>query len=199
MVLARSLPPRQRAFLSCSFFLRAFYPAGYAIKTLDGLAMFIKIFSAGGTIDKIYFDAKSDYQVGSPNIEKILADLQPGFDYKVTSLMRKDSLEMTDDDRVRLYQAVLQEPCTHILITHGTDTMVDTARQLASIKDKTLVLTGAMEPAMYKTSDAIFNIGCALAAAQIAPPGCYIAMNGRIFEYDKVRKNVAAGRFEDIP
>ena len=160
--------------------------------------MFIKILAAGGTIDKVYFDAKSDYQVGPPNIMTVLDGLKPGFDYAIESILRKDSLELTQKDRQRIREAAARDKADKIIITHGTDTMVETAGLLADIKQKTIVLTGALEPALFKTSDAVFNIGCAVAAVQILEPGIYIAMNGRVFPHDRVRKNVRMGRFEEI-
>lgn len=158
----------------------------------------ISIIAVGGTIDKIYFDAKSEYEVGPPNIERVLSELNLSIAYSVHSLMRKDSLDLTDEDRQLIASAVAQDPCTSILITHGTDTMVETARALKSITGKTIVLTGALEPALFKTSDAVFNIGCALGAVQSLPAGIYIAMNGRIFNADSVRKNLEKNRFEEI-
>jgi len=115
--------------------------------------------------------------------------------------MAKDSLEMTDEDRAQVRKAVAEAEEDQIIITHGTDTMVNTAKALDSasdntkISDKTIVLTGALAPAIFKDSDAIFNVGCALAAVQTARPGIYIAMNGRIFSHDSVRKDVANNRF----
>lgn len=156
----------------------------------------IHIFTTGGTIDKVYFDAKSTYEVGPPNIERVLGEMTLSVTYKVTSLMRKDSLEITDEDRQTVADAVRSCPEKMILVTHGTDTMVETAKKLASIEGKTIVLTGALEPALFKTSDALFNIGCALAAVQTAVPGVYITMNGAVFPYDKVWKNVEKNRFE---
>jgi len=156
----------------------------------------IKIFTTGGTIDKVYFDAKSTYQVGEPNISRVLAELPLDLDYTVTSVLRKDSLEMTPADRNVVIAAVQNAEEQQIIVTHGTDTMVDTAKALqAAVKDKTIVLTGALEPALFKTSDAMFNIGCAIAAVQSLPPGAYITMNGRIFESDNVVKNVELSRF----
>ena len=158
----------------------------------------ISIISVGGTIDKVYFDAKSEYEVGPPNIEKVLADLNLSITYRINSLMRKDSLDLTDDDRSLIAKTVDSDPCPRILITHGTDTMVETAKTLRGVSDKTIVLTGALEPALFKTSDAVFNIGCAIGAVQVLPPGVYIAMNGRIFSEGKVWKNEAMKRFEDL-
>ncbi len=109
--------------------------------------------------------------------------------------MQKDSLEMTDADRETVRQAVTAAPENEIVITHGTDTMVDTARVLDTIPNKTIVLTGALSPALFKNSDAMFNIGAALTAAQTKDAGVYIAMNGVIFDYDKVRKDVENNRF----
>jgi len=158
----------------------------------------ILIITTGGTIDKVYFDAKSEYEVGPPNIERILGEMNLTLRYRILSLMRKDSLDLTENDRHLICQAVEEEPEKMILITHGTDTMVETGHSLQSVAGKTIVLTGAIEPALFKTSDALFNIGCGLAAVQIAPPGVYIAMNGTIFDCKNVRKNRDKNRFERL-
>lgn len=155
----------------------------------------IKIFSVGGTIDKIYFDAKSSYEVGPPNITEVLSGLSLNLDYEVVSLMQKDSLEMTDADRETIRHAVSETSEDKIVITHGTDTMTHTAKALSSIPGKTIVLTGALSPALFKNSDAMFNIGAALTAAQTKPAGVYIAMNGVVYDHDKVRKDVENNRF----
>lgn len=158
----------------------------------------ITILTTGGTIDKVYFDAKSEYEVGPPNIERVLGELNLAIEYSITSLMRKDSLEITAEDRRIIRQAADEAATNYILITHGTDTMAETAEALMGLNDKTIVLTGALEPALFKTSDAMFNIGCALGAVQGLPPGVYIAMNGAVFTAGKVRKNLAINRFEEI-
>jgi len=158
----------------------------------------ISIITVGGTIDKVYFDAKSEYEVGPPNIEKVLSEMNLSLSYCVNSLMKKDSLDLTSDDRTLIAETVAKEPCERIIITHGTDTMVETATSLMEIKNKTIVLTGALEPALFKTSDAVFNIGCALGAVQSLAPGVYITMNGKVFAADKVRKNVKKNRFEEL-
>ena len=158
----------------------------------------ILIVTTGGTIDKVYFDAKSRYEVGPPNIERVLSELKLSITYRIQQLMRKDSLDMTEEDKKDIRDTVIQAPETRILITHGTDTMVETGKYLADVKQKTIVLTGALEPALFKTSDALFNIGCGLGAVQSSPPGVYIAMNGHIFDCMKVRKNVAENRFEPL-
>jgi L-asparaginase len=155
----------------------------------------IHIFTVGGTIDKIYFDAKSSYEVGPPNIPEILEALHLNMSYTVESLMRKDSLDMTDADRQTILTAVQGADEQRIVITHGTDTMVETAGVLSAVADKTIVLTGSLTPALFKNSDAMFNIGCALTAVQTMPAGVYIAMNGQIFRHDQVRKDREANRF----
>ena len=154
------------------------------------------IVTTGGTIDKIYFDDKSDYQIGEPQIGRMLNELDVGFRFTVIPLIRKDSLHITDEDRDLLRSGIAAQEASRVLVTHGTDTMIETARVLADIPDKTIVLTGALSPARFRGSDAEFNIGCAVGAVQCLPAGVYIAMNGRIWDPLKVRKNVAANRFE---
>ncbi|MGI8469530.1 MAG: asparaginase [Pyrinomonadaceae bacterium] len=160
--------------------------------------MKIKFYATGGTIDKVYFDAKSEYQVGAPQVEEILKDSNVAFDYEVESVLQKDSLEMTGADRRAIREIIKKEICDKIIITHGTDTMVETAKFLIEIENKTIVFTGAMEPARSRYTDATFNVGCAIGAVQTLANGVYIAMNGRIYEADKVRKNYDAKRFESI-
>ena len=156
------------------------------------------IITTGGTIDKIYFDDKSDYQVGEPQISQILHAMHVAFDFQVSALMRKDSLHITDRDRALIRAAVEASNCSHILITHGTDSMKATAGALDGIEDKTIVLTGALNPARFKDSDAVFNIGCAIGAVQALEPGVYISMNGKVWIPEEVRKNVRANRFEHV-
>jgi L-asparaginase len=154
------------------------------------------IITTGGTIDKIYFDDKSDYQVGEPQISQILHAMHVAFDFEVTALMRKDSLHITDDDRKLIRAAVAASDAPQVLITHGTDSMVNTALELRGLDGKTIVLTGALNPARFRDSDAIFNIGCAVGAVQCLPPGVYIVMNGRVWNPEHVRKNLQENRFE---
>ena len=156
----------------------------------------LKIFACGGTIDKVYFDAKSSFQVGEPQVVTVLRESNVCVDYEVESILRKDSLEMTAADRQLICTAVSQAEQSRILITHGTDTMIATARALLGIRGKTIVLTGSMEPAKFKVSDAGFNIGCAIAAVQTLPEGVYITMNGMILDPRHAVKNVGANRFE---
>ena len=159
----------------------------------------IKFFTTGGTIDKVYFDAASAFEVGESVIEHILREALVDYDVESVSLMRKDSLEMTDADRAAIRDAVAADPATRVIVTHGTDTMVDTARALEGLPDKTIVLTGALTPARFRSTDAIFNIGMAVAAAQSLPPGVYVAMSGQVFEADTVVKNRDRNRFERRP
>jgi len=160
--------------------------------------MQLEIFTTGGTIDKVYFDSKSTYEVGEPQIVEVLHEANLTVDYRVTSLMRKDSLDLTNEDRDAIRWAVQNSCAAHIVITHGTDTMIDTAKALNNIPDKTIVLTGAMQPARFRLTDAVFNIASAMMAAQTLSAGAYIAMNGQIFEPRASRKNVELNRFENI-
>ena len=155
----------------------------------------IDIFTTGGTIDKIYFDALSEYHIGPTPLPDILMENNVYVPHRVTQLMRKDSLELTDDDRQAIHDAVAASDADKILVTHGTDTMVQTGKVLADIEDKTIVLTGAMQPATLRNSDAEFNVGFALAATQTLPHGVYIAMNGEVFDPATARKDRDAHRF----
>lgn len=156
------------------------------------------VVTTGGTIDKVYFDDKSDFQVGDPQIGRMLEELGVAFRFRVIPIIRKDSLHITDADRELIRATIAAQPAKHVLLTHGTDSMVETAQVLASVADKTIVLTGALSPARFRGSDAEFNIGTAVGAVQSKPPGVYIAMNGRIWDPLKVRKNVEANRFEPL-
>ncbi len=157
----------------------------------------IKILTTGGTIDKVYFDEKSTYEVGEPRIGEVLERSEVVFDYEIETLCQKDSLDLTEEDRRRIHDAIRNDGHRMFVVTHGTDTMAETARMLQGIPDKVIVLTGASQPARFRGSNAIFNIGCALAAVQTLSPGVYVAMNGRIFDADKVRKNPDTRQFED--
>ena len=161
--------------------------------------MKIKFLTTGGTIDKVYFDAKSEFQVGPPQVTELLRDVNVQFEHEVESILRKDSLDMTDADRALIRERVAADACGRIVITHGTDTMVQTALALRGIPGKTIVLTGSMQPARFRATDATFNLGTAVAAAQALPAGVYIAMNGRIYDPARCRKNVAHHCFEEIP
>ena len=158
----------------------------------------LAILTTGGTIDKVYFDAVSEFQVGHPVIEDLLARMNVGFTVSMRQVMRVDSLDMTDEHRTVIQQAVVDVEAEHILITHGTDGMVKTAGWLDNIKGKKIILTGALQPAAFSENDAVFNIGCAIGALQAIPDGVYIAMNGQIFRADKVIKNRSKNRFQAL-
>ena len=156
----------------------------------------ILILTTGGTIDKVYFDSKNIYRVGKPQITNILTKVNVLAPYTVETLMQKDSLELTDEDRSRICSRVESAEQSRIVITHGTDTMVRTAQNLGTVDSKTVVFVGSLMPALFRSTDAEFNIGFAMAAAQSLDFGVYMAMNGQIFDPWHVRKNVAENRFE---
>ena len=160
--------------------------------------MKIKIYTVGGTIDKVYFDRKNAYKVGESKIGEILKEANVNLEFEISSILHKDSLDMTDEDRQLIFDKIASDEHRHILLTHGTDTMIQTAKKLNTIPDKVIVLTGAMAPARFKYSDAAFNIGCAVAAVQILTPGVYIAMSGRIFDPDSIKKNLEQNWFEEL-
>lgn len=158
--------------------------------------MRIRFIATGGTIDKIYFDALSEFEVGDSVVQHILTDGLVDFEYDVVSLFQKDSLEIDDEDREQIRKFIADDDATHYIITHGTDTMPETAEVLKDLRDRTIVLTGALTPARFRTTDAVFNVGMAVATVQIAKPGVYIAMSGQVFEAGAVRKNRAENKFE---
>ncbi|MAZ79461.1 MAG: asparaginase [Gammaproteobacteria bacterium] len=159
--------------------------------------MSIAILTTGGTFDKIYFDANSEYSIGEPCISSILDEGNVMSDYRVQSILKKDSLDITHNEREIIKKSVIECEEERIIITHGTDTMVETAKFLEDIEEKTIVLTGAMQPARFKKTDAIFNSGFAYAAALSLENGIYIAMSGQIFNSNNVRKNIDLGKFEN--
>ncbi|MDE1915164.1 MAG: asparaginase [Sphingomonadales bacterium] len=155
----------------------------------------ILILTTGGTIDKVYFDALSEFQVGDTMVPRLLAIGLSKQDVRIVEIARKDSLELDDADRAALRAAVASAPESLIIITHGTDTMTQTAAVLSDIAGKTVCMFGALSPARFAESDAAMNLGMALATVQVAPPGIYIAMNGTVFDAMKVRKDRAANAF----
>tara|TARA_B100001027_G_scaffold71632_1_gene48961 strand:- start:327 stop:812 length:486 start_codon:yes stop_codon:yes gene_type:complete len=158
--------------------------------------MKVAILTTGGTFDKVYFDANSEYSIGDPCITSILDEGNVNSNYRIQSILKKDSLDITSKERQIIKNSVQECVEERIIIIHGTDTMVETAKSLEDIKDKTIVLTGAMQPARFKKTDAIFNSGFALAAVQILEYGVYITMNGMVFRSDNVKKNIDLGKFE---
>ena len=156
----------------------------------------ILILTTGGTIDKNYFDALSEYQIVDSGIPALLDEARVALPYRLVELMRKDSLELTDADRALIAAASREAPETRIVVTHGTDTMTETAKLLAAeVPGKTICLTGALSPARFAETDANFNLGMAIATVQVAQPGVWIAMSGQVFDGLKVRKDREAGKF----
>ncbi len=156
------------------------------------------ILTTGGTIDKVYFDASSEFEVGDPTVPHIFEDVGADIDSELISLFRKDSLEITAEDREKIRETCTATSHRQILITHGTDTMAKTAEALQNLPGKVIVLTGAMAPARFRVTDAIFNVGTAVGALQSMSEGVYIAMNGQVFPAGQVRKNRKAGKFEAL-
>ena len=159
----------------------------------------IRLFVTGGTFDKEYDEISGTLFFEDTHLAQMLELGRCRVDVRVRTLMMIDSLEMTDADRELIAHNCAEAPEPHIVITHGTDTIVDTAGVLAAkVEGKTIVLTGAMIPIAFGSSDGLFNLGGAITAVQVLPPGVYITMNGRIFPWDNVRKNRDAGVFEAI-
>jgi L-asparaginase len=158
----------------------------------------IRIFITGGTFDKAYNELTGKLFFKDSHLPEMLKLGRCNLDVQVRTLMMIDSLHMTDDDRQIILQQCRSAPENRIVITHGTDTMVETAGVLARrVTDKTIVLTGAMIPYKFGSSDGLFNLGSALAFTQTLPPGVYVAMNGRCFAWNRVRKNRKTGMFEE--
>jgi len=155
----------------------------------------ILIVTTGGTIDKVYFDAQSDYEVGESVVTKFLSQARVAVPFVVASPLKKDSLELTEADRQRIRETIAGHPARRVVVTHGTDTMTQTAACLADLGDRVIVMTGALAPARFAETDAVFNVGMAFAAVQVLPPGVYIAMNGQVFRWDHVRKDRAQNAF----
>ena len=160
---------------------------------------YIKIFSTGGTFDKEFNELNGELYFKKTQLHELLELGRSQLNVKVETLMMIDSLNMTDDERQYIIKKCQKEASQRIIITHGTDTMVETAKILAEhIQDKTIILTGAMIPIKFGSSDGLFNLGSALSFVQILEPGIYITMNGRYFNWDNVKKNKKLGIFERI-
>ena len=161
--------------------------------------MKIRLLVTGGTFDKEYDELRGTLSFKDTHLPEMLRLGRNRVDVSVRTLMMIDSLAMTDADRAIIVHNCRTCDESRIVVTHGTDTMVDTAAALAAgVTGKTIVLTGAMVPYAFGSSDGLFNLGSALSFAQTLPPGVYIAMNGRHFSWDRVRKNRDAGVFEEI-
>ena len=161
--------------------------------------MAIRILTTGGTFDKKYNEIDGNLIFRETHLTDMLELGRCILDIRISRVMMIDSLDMTEKDRLAIAEKCLKTPEERIVITHGTDTMVDTARILAgSVKEKTIVLTGAMIPYSFGNSDGMFNLGSVISFAQLLPHGVYIAMNGECFNWDNVQKNRKLGRFEVI-
>ncbi|MGF7170839.1 L-asparaginase [Sphingobium xanthum] len=155
----------------------------------------ILVLTTGGTIDKLYFDALSEYKIGESIIARVLDTARVTQPVEIGEVLRKDSLELTDADRALIRERVIAAEARRIVITHGTDTMTVTAQALGTVPGKTIVLVGALAPARFSETDATFNLGMAFATAQVAPGGVYITMNGTVFRADEVVKDRERGAF----
>ncbi len=163
--------------------------------------MEICFIQTGGTIDKDYPKLTKGYafEITTPAVERILKTANPAFQSTIISLIQKDSQEITLEDRQLLLDTCLQSEANRIIITHGTDTLIETAQFLSSIKQKTIVLTGSMRPERFKDSDASFNIGVAIGAINVLSCGVFVAMHGRIYPANQVRRDVETGQFVEKP
>jgi len=157
----------------------------------------LRVFVTGGTFDKTYDEIRGRLSFADTHVPEMLRLGRSRVELTVETLLMIDSLDMTDGDRAAIVARCAECDERRIVVTHGTDTMVETARALAAgVSDKTVVLTGAMIPYAFGSSDGLFNLGSALSFAQVLPPGVYIAMNGQCFAWDRVRKNTRTGVFE---
>lgn len=159
--------------------------------------MKITFIQIGGTIDKEYPRTTEGYafEIGKPATKRILEKVNPTFEYEIMELFQKDSLDLTEEDREKILETCKSISSDKIIITHGTDTMIETASKLSGIKDKVVIITGAMKPEKFSDSDAMFNVGAAIIASQTLPPGIYITMNGQVYSWDKIQRNLETGQF----
>lgn len=159
--------------------------------------MKILFIQTGGTIDKDYPRHSKGYafEISEPAVKQILEKANPSFEYEIIPLLRKDSLDLTVKDKKKLFEECEKADTDKIIITHGTDTIIDTAVFLSEIKNKTIILTGAFKPEKFSNTDADFNTGAAVGAINVAGNGVFIAMNGRVFKYDEVIRDKETGMF----
>lgn len=162
--------------------------------------MDVLFIQTGGTIDKDYPATTRGYlfEITVPAVRRILEKINPSFEFEILPLLQKDSLDLTGADHDKIIKACLRTDAKKIVITHGTDTMIATATKLAGIKNKVIVLTGAMRPERFSNSDADFNLGVAIGVLNMAEEGIYIAMNGRVYPYNKVKRDLDIGQFTEI-
>ena len=159
--------------------------------------MKVLFIQAGGTIDKEYEEGVEAYKfiITTPAFERVLEQVKPTFEYRSITAARKDSMDLTDQDRQAILEACEKAPEKHIIITHGTDTMASTGQVLSSLSDKVIILTGALRPERFYNSDATFNLGTAVGGVQALADGVYIAMSGRILPWDQYLKHPKTGQF----
>lgn len=159
--------------------------------------MKITFIQTGGTIDKDYPRKMGGYafEIYEPAVKRILERLKPEFDYEIISVLKKDSQDITDDDREKIFQSCMACDNNKIIITHGTDTVIDTAKTLSKITDKLIILTGSFKPERFSDTDAHVNIGVAIGAINILESGVYISMNGRVIPWNRVKRNTDNSRF----
>jgi L-asparaginase len=162
--------------------------------------MKILFIQTGGTIDKNYPKKIKGYafEIDEPAVKNILGRIEPSFNFEIISLFKKDSLDLTTEDRKQIKQKCIETDTDKIIITHGTDTMLKTAKSLEYVKNKTIVLTGALKPEKFINSDAVFNIGFAIGSIQCLPYGIYIAMNGCVFFWKDCIRDITSGKFIKI-
>ncbi|WNJ20612.1 asparaginase domain-containing protein [Pontibacter sp. G13] len=159
--------------------------------------MHITFIQTGGTIDKDYpkLIRGAGFEITTPAVARLMERLNPSFTYDIVPLLQKDSLELTDDDRGKIREVILETAKTRFVITHGTDTMVETGKYLESIAGKTIILTGAMRPERFANSDAPMNVGMALAGVQTLPSGVYLAMHGILKSVGEIGRDMETGQF----
>jgi L-asparaginase len=159
--------------------------------------MKILFIQTGGTIDKDYPKITKGYafEINEPAVKRILEKVKPEFDYEILTLMKKDSLEITDIDRENILECCINSKTDKIIITHGTDTIIETAKYLSKIKSKLIILTGAVKPERFKDSDAEFNLGTAIGAVNLLNNGVFIAMNGNVISLGKAKRDELTGKF----
>lgn len=159
--------------------------------------MKIVFIQTGGTIDKDYPKIEKGYafEIAEPAVKRILQKVNPNFDFEIIPLLKKDSLDITEEDRKKIHEACQKANSDKIVVTHGTDTIIETAKKLSDIKNKVIILTSAMRPEKFSDSDASFNVGTAIGAINILKNGAYIAMNGRIYPWHDVKRSSKTCQF----
>jgi L-asparaginase len=162
--------------------------------------MKILFIQTGGTIDKDYPKQTKGYafEITEPAVKQILEKINPSFEYEVISLLRKDSMDLTVKDKKKIFETCVEADTDKIIITHGTDTMIETAKFLSEVEKKTIILTGAFKPEKFTNSDADFNVGAAVGAVNVLEKGVYIVMNGRVFKYCEVKRDKMTGKFISV-